>query len=341
MVTPFRHPPGGGAPGSPLPLLERVRSALRARHASPRTEQAYLAVIERFLAHHRPRHPNELAAPDLERYLSDLPASPRESVSAHDQTLSALLFLYHDVLGRRPPWLTGVVRAHRARRLPGVLTRAEVRAVLAELTGVPRLMGWLLYGAGLRVCECAMLRAADVELAAGRIVVRDGRGDKDRVALLPLSVRPDLGQHLERMRAQHQQDLDAGAGWVELPAALAAAHPTAGREWAWQWVFPAARLHVDDVTGQWRRHHLHESALQRAVKAAVHRAGVSRRVSCHTLRHSFATHLLEDGHDIRTVQELLGHRDVATTMIYSRVANRGSLGVRSPSDALGGEPDGR
>ena len=238
------------------------------------------------------------------------------------------------LLGVELPWLDEVVRARRPERLPVVLTRDEVRAVLGRLDGPARLMPCLLYGAGLRVLECCRLRVQDVDFAANQIVVRGGKGVKDRVTMLPAVTKPDLARHLEGARAQHQRDLAAGAGWVELPTALARKYPNAGREWAWQWVFPATRLYRDPGTGQLRRHHLHESALQRTVKRAVRQAGLTKRASPHTLRHSFATHLLEDGHDIRTVQELLGHRDVTTTMIYTHVLNRGPAAVRSPADRM-------
>jgi integron integrase len=234
------------------------------------------------------------------------------------------------------PWLDGIVRAKRPQRLPIVLTREEVRAVLQPPTGVPRLMAYLLYGAGLRLLECCRLRVQYVDFRSNQIVVRGGKGDKDRVTMLPATVKGDLTRHVELAREQHRRDIERGAGWVELPTALARKYPNAGREWAWQWVFPATRMYLDRVSGERRRHHLHESVLQRAIKDAAGRAGIAKRTGPHTLRHSFATHLLEDGHDIRTIQELLGHRDVSTTMIYTHVLNRGPAAVRSPADRMFG-----
>jgi integron integrase len=247
---------------------------------------------------------------------------------------SALLFLYRDVLEQELSWLDDIVRAKRTARLPVVLTRDEVRAVIRQLGGVHRLMAILLYGAGLRLLEAARVRVKDVDFARNQIMVRGGKGDKDRATPLPTVVGGDLSTHLEVVKRQHDADLRHGAGWVDLPWALARKYPNAGREWAWQWVFPATRVYGDRETGQRRRHHLHESALQRAVKDAVRRAGIPKPATCHTLRHSFATHLLEAGRDIRTVQELLGHRDVSTTQIYTHVLNQGPAGVRSPADQL-------
>jgi integron integrase len=256
-----------------------------------------------------------MGASEVTRFLSSLAVDGRVAASTQNQALSALLFLYRDVLEVDLPWLDAIVRAKRPERLPVVLTRDEVRAVLQRLQGVPRLMACLLYGAGLRVLECCRLRVQDVDFATNQIVIRSGKGDRDRVTTLPAIARADLTQHLEAVRAQHHDDLAVGAGWVELPTALLRKYPNAGGEWAWQWVFPATRIYHDRATGQRHRHHLHETVLQRAVKDAVRRTGMAKRASPHTLRHSFATHLLEDGHDIRTVQELLGHRDVSTTMV--------------------------
>ncbi len=268
------------------------------------------------------------------RFLSWLAVEVGVSASTQNQALNALLFLYREVLDLDFPALEGVVRAKVPRRLPVVLTREEVRAVLQQLHGTPRLMATLRYGAGLRLLECARLRVKDIDLISRQIVVRGGKGDKDRVTLLPAAITPDLARHLAAVRRQHRDDVERDAGWMELPGGLARKYPTAGREWSWQWVFPATRIYIDRPTGERRRHHLHESALQRAVKEAARRAGLAKPATCHTFRHSFATHLLEDGYDIRTVQELLGHRDLATTMVYTHVVNRGWGAVRSPADRL-------
>ncbi len=263
-----------------------------------------------------------------------LAVEAKVSASTQNQALNALLFLYRKVLNQDLPALENVVRTRVPRRLPVVLTREEVRAVLQQLHGTRRLMATLLYGAGLRLLECARLRVKDIDFSSNQIVVRGGKGDKDRVTLLPATREQDLTRHLAGVRQQHRDDLERGAGWVELPGGLARKCPTAGREWSWQWIFPATRLYTDRRTGEQRRHHLHESVLQRAVKDAARRAGLTKPATCHTFRHSFVMHLLEDGYDIRTVQELLGHRDLATTMIYTHVVNRGWGAVRSPADRL-------
>jgi integron integrase len=296
-------------PERPKPrLLDRVRAALRSRHYSRRTEEAYVAWIRRYIFFHGKRHPGDMGAPEITRFLSSLAVDSNVAASTQNQALSALLFLYRDVLDLDVPWLDDIVRAKRPQRLPIVLTREEVGAVLQRLHGAPRLMAYLLYGAGLRVLECCRLRVQDVDFARNQIVVRSGKGDKDRLTMFPATLKSALAQHLERVREQHEADLQHGAGWVELPTALMRKYPNAGREWPWQWVFPATRIYTDRITRQ--------------------------RATPHTFRHSFATHLLEDGHDIRTVQELLGHRDVTTTQIYTHVLNRGPSGVRSPVDRM-------
>jgi integron integrase len=317
-------------------LLDQVRAAVRLRHYSHRTEKAYVAWIRRYILFHDKRHPKDMGAAELTHFLSSLAVKGRVAASTQNQALSALLFLYRDVLEIDVPWLGDIVRAKRPERLPVVLTRDEVRAVLRPLRGVPRLMAFLLYGSGLRVLECCRLRVQDVDFGRHQILVRGAKGDKDRVTVLPSLIQHDLARHLETVRERHHRDLQSGAGWVELPTALARKYPNAGRDWVWQWVFPATRFYRDRATGQLRRHHLHESVLQRVIKDAVRRTGIAKRATPHTLRHSFATHLLEDGRDIRTVQELLGHRDVTTTQIYTHVLNRGPSGVRSPIDTMWG-----
>jgi len=315
-------------------LLDRVREANRLRHGSRSTEKSYIGWIRRFILFHGKRHPAEMGAPEVARFLSSLAVEGQVAASTQNQALSALLFLYRYVLHQDLPWLDDVVRARRPKHLPVVLTRDEVRAVISRLDGTARLMATLLYGSGLRLLECARLRVQDVDFAMNQIIVRDGKGAKDRVTVLPAVAKEALTRHLLKMKRQHEADLTFGAGWVELPWALARKYPNAGREWSWQWAFPATRFYFDWATGQRRRHHLHESVLQRAVFDAVRRAGLSKRATPHTLRHSFATHLLEDGRDIRTVQELLGHNDVSTTMIYTHVLNRGPSAVTSPADRV-------
>jgi integron integrase len=314
-------------------LIDQVRTCLRLRRASRRTEDAYVGWIRRFIRFHGMRHPRDMGAPEITSFLSDLAVKRRVSASTQNQALSALLYLYRHVLGSEPGAFEGLARAQRPVRLPTVLTRTEVRALFMELSGVPRLMAGLLYGSGLRLSECCCLRVKDLDFERGEILVRSGKGQKDRVTMLPERLREPLRLHLQTVRRVHEEDLAAGAGHVELPDALGSKYPTASREWGWQWVFPATRHYRDRVTGQLRRHHLHETVLQRAVTAAVRRARIAKRASCHSLRHSFATELLAAHHDIRTIQELLGHRDVATTMIYTHVLNRGAGGVRSPLDA--------
>jgi integron integrase len=304
------------------------------RHYSRRTEKAYVAWIRRFIVFHGKRHPREMGEPEVTRFLSFL-AERQVSASTQNQALSAVLFLYDQVLGRPLAGGHDIVRARRPVRLPVVLSRPEAVLLLSRLHGAVGLMASLMYGAGLRLTECAELRVKDVNFDRGEVTVRDGKGGKDRVTLLPAAVKGPLLDHLTRVKAQHEADLAAGCGSVALPGALRAKYPTAPVEWGWQWVFPATRFYVDEETGERRRHHLHESVVLRAVKEAVKGAGISRPATCHSLRHSFATHLLEAGYDIRTIQELLGHRDVSTTMVYTHVLNRGGRGVRSPLDQSG------
>jgi integron integrase len=320
--------------GDPPKLLDRIRGAARLRHFSRRTEKAYVAWARRFILFHAKRHPADMGAEEITAFLSSLATVRKVSASTQNQALAAIVFLYRAVLERDVPWLDDLVRAKRPGRLPVVMSRAEVEAVLSELRGMPQLMAVLLYGAGLRLLECARLRIKDVDFGRCQLVVRAGKGDRDRVSVLPAVARDALRRHLERVARLHRQDVAGNAGLVELPFAIARKHPGAGRDWPWQWVFPATRTYRHAETGEIRRHHLHESVVQRAVRAAAARAGISKRVSCHTFRHSFATHLLEDGYDIRTVQALLGHRDVRTTMIYTHVLDRGPAGVISPVDRL-------
>ena len=323
-----------GALPEPRRLGDRARAAMRLRRLSPRTEEAYLGWMLRYYEFHGRRHPAALGPEHVTAFLNDLATRRRVAASTQNQALAAILFLYREVLGRDLPWLDGLVRAKRPARLPVVLEREEVRALLSHLDGMPRLMATLLYGSGLRLLECCRLRVKDVDLARHQLLVRSGKGGRDRATMLPAAIEAELASHLERMREQHRGDLSRDAGWVELPDALTRKLPSAGREWAWQWAFPATRLYLHSESGQLRRHHLHETVLQQAVRRAVIAAGIPKRATCHTLRHSFATHLLEDGSDIRTVQELLGHRDVRTTMIYTHVLARGPTGTRSPADRL-------
>ena len=315
-------------------LLERLRAEVRARHYSPRTEKAYAQWIRRFVRFHGLRHPRELGEAEVEAFLSDLALRRGGSASTQNQALAAVLFLYRRVLRTPLPWVQNVVRAKRPVRLPIVLTREEVRQLLGALEGTPRLVAMLLYGGGLRLIEAIRLRVQDLDAARGEVMVRAGKGDKDRRTILAQAAIGPLRDHLRVVHAGHRRDLDDPHGVrVALPGAVARKYPGAEREWVWRWVFPAARLH-EDRAGQLWRHHIHPTRIQRAVREAVQRAGLEKRASCHTLRHSFATHLLEDGYDIRTVQELLGHRDVTTTMIYTHVLNRGGRGVKSPVDRL-------
>lgn len=308
------------------------------RQMSPRTIAAYTAWVRRYVRFHRLRHPATMGDREVRAFLTWLVERRRVSQSTQGQALAALLFLYRHVLDRPLEELGALPRGRRPTRLPVILTRDEVRGVLARLDGTYRLVGWLLYGGGMRLMEAMTLRVKDLDLERREVRIRRGKGAKDRVTVLPAALVGPLGEHLERIRAQHRSDLADGAGWVALPGALDRKYPQAGRSWPWQWVFPATRRYRDVASGEVRRHHLHESAMQRAMTAAVRASGIGKRASCHTLRHSFATHLLESGSDIRTVQELLGHRDVSTTMIYTHVLNRGGLGVRSPADGLELDP---
>lgn len=315
-------------------LLDLVRGKIRLKHYSIRTEQAYVDWIKRFILHFDKRHPRELGAAEVEAFLTHLAVAGRVAASTQNQAKSALLFLYKEVLGTELPWLDNVERAKAPKRLPVVLTRAEVQALLTRLEGTHWLMASLLYGAGLRLMECLRLRVQDVDFTRKEILVRDGKGFKDRVTMLPAALAAPLQAHLERVRELHRQDLAAGFGAVHLPYALERKYPGAARDWGWQYVFPSAKVVADPRSGETRRHHVQDQALQRAIKQAVRDADLAKPATPHTLRHSFATHLLEGGSDIRTVQELLGHSDVSTTMIYTHVLNKGGRGVTSPLDQL-------
>ena len=315
-------------------LLDRVREAVRVRHMSKRTEEAYLQWVRRYILFHGKRHPSEMGEGEINAFLTHLAVERRVSASTQTQALCALLFLYRTVLEREVGELEGLVRARRRRKLPVVLTREEVRVVLAGLEELDRLFLTLLYGTGMRLMEALRLRVKDVDFSSNQITVRDGKGAKDRTTMLPAAVKPALQEHLKEVKRLHEQDLREGYGEVYLPYALARKYPRAPREWGWQYVFPATALSVDPRSGARRRHHLDERIFQRAFREAVKKAGIVKPATCHTLRHSFATHLLQGGYDIRTVQELLGHRSVKTTMIYTHVLNRGGHGVLSPLDSL-------
>lgn len=313
-------------------LLDVVRDRIRRKHYSFRTEKSYVGWIRRFILFHGKRHPRDMGAPEVEAFLTHLAVDRKVSAGTQNQALNALLFLYRQVLDVELPWLKGVERAKTPKRLPVVLTQDEVRAVLAQLEGKHWLIASLLYGSGLRLLESLRLRVKDVDPARLEITVRNGKGAKDRVTLLPASVIEPLEIHLQRVRESHVSDLSRGLGAVYMPVALARKYPNAGFEWGWQYLFPASGyLHSSDFEYPFK-HHLHEKSMQRAMRKAVRGSGVVKPASCHTLRHSFATHLLEAGYDIRTIQELLGHKDVNTTMIYTHVLNKGGKGVRSPLD---------
>ncbi len=330
-ATERREQPEGLEEATPkLRLLDRVRMAIRTRHYSPRTEKAYVSWIKRFIFFHDKRHPKTMGEAEISAFVSYLATVRKVSASTQCQALSALLFLYRNVL-RRDLNLMEITRAKRPEQMPLVLSYDEVHAILDRMDGTPALMASLLYGSGMRLLECCRLRVKDVELERLALRIRAGKGAKDRVTVLPETLAGPLADHLKRVRRQHERDLSRGAGFVELPFALSAKY-NAAREWGWQWVFPATRHYLHRETGERRRHFLHETVLQRAVRQAVLASRISKPASCHTLRHAFATHLLEDGYDIRTIQELLGHKDVSTTMIYCHVLNRGGRGVRSPLD---------
>jgi integron integrase len=313
-------------------LLDRMHAALRARHYARRTEKAYCLWAERYIRFHKMRHPSEMGEAEINAFLTYLAVECKVSASTQNQALAGLLFLYRSVIGREVGDLTGVIRARKQKRLPVVLTREEVCALLDEMDGVCWLAVSVMYGTGLRLTECLTLRVQDVDFGRGQITVRQGKGGKDRITMLPESIAEELRHQLKLAKRVHDRDLAEGWGRVLLPDALERKYPNAAAEWRWQWVFPQERRWRNERTGQQGRHYMDQSIVQRAVHEAARRAGITKRVSCHTLRHSFATHLLEAGYDIRTIQELLGHKDVSTTMIYTHVLNKGGLGVRSPLD---------
>lgn len=313
-------------------LLELMRSVIRLRHYSLRTEQSYIHWVKRFIIFHKRRHPAEMGEREITAFLTHLAVNRNVSASTQNQALSAILFLYKHVLEIKLEWLDEIVRAKRPRHLPVILSRQEVSHLLEELHGLNGLIARMLYGTGMRKMECLRLRVQDIDFSYQQITVRSGKGDKDRITMLPQALVDPLANHIEKVRRLHNKDLDEGYGEVHLPYALERKYPNAGKSWAWQFVFPATRRSVEPHTGVIRRHHWYETNVSRAIREALHKTGINKRVSVHTLRHSFATHLLDDGYDIRTVQELLGHKDVKTTQIYTHVLNKGGRGVRSPLD---------
>ena len=313
-------------------LVDQLRTELRKRHYSQRTEDAYVGWIRSYIRFHGIRHPQDMGKEEVESFLSHLAVTKNVAAATQNQALAALLFLYRDVLGTTLDWLDNIVRAKKPVRLPVVLTGTEIMSVLSHLYGQNWIAGMLMYGAGLRLLECLRLRVKDIDFGYRQIVVREGKGSKDRVTVLPKAVEDSLKRHLEENKARHEKDLKGASGYVKLPGGLDKKYVGAERQWLWQWVFPATRQFRDVETGRLYRHHLHETVVQKAVKEAAALAGITKRVTCHSFRHSFATHLLEEGYDIRTIQELLGHRDVNTTMIYTHVLNRGGRCVRSPLD---------
>ena len=337
VANPDAEPATGAPASTPAPaprLFDRLRGELRTRHYSLRTERAYVDWARRYILFHGKRHPRELGAAGVAAFLTHLAVERGVAAATQNQARSALLFLYGPVLGVELPWLDEVVGARTRRRLPVVLTPTEVRALLHEVSGAAGLVAGLLYGTGMRLLEGLRLRIKDIEFERREILVRNGKGGKDRVTVLPENLLLPLRDQLSHARSVHESDLRAGFGAVWLPDALAAKYPRAAASWGWQWVFPSASRSVDPRSGEVRRHHLHEHSVQRLVADAARRAGIVKPCSPHVLRHSFATHMLQAGYDIRTVQELLGHADVKTTMIYTHVLNRGGRGVRSPLDQI-------
>jgi len=313
-------------------LLDQVRHVIRKRHYSIRTEQAYTDWIKRFILFHGKKHPKDMGESEISQYISYLAVKRNVAASTQNQALNAIVFLYKQVLKRELGDFGSMERAKRPKRLPNVLTKNEADLVLTVMSGKNALMAKLLYGCGLRLMECLRLRVKDIEFEGNQVTVRDGKGHKDRVTMLPIQLKPQLIEHLRRVRIIHEEDLKHGFGEVYLPYALSRKYPNAAKEWCWQYVFPSKKMSKDPRSGKCRRHHAYETALQRAVRNAAISVGILKPVSPHTFRHCFATHLLEAGYDIRTVQDLLGHKDVSTTMIYTHVLNKGGMGVKSPLD---------
>jgi integron integrase len=314
-------------------LLDQVREVLRVKHYALRTEEVYVLWIKRYIFFHQKRHPREMGAAEVQAFLSDLAVTQKVSASTQNQALNALVFLYDQVLHIELGWMDNLVRAKRSTRLPLVMSRDEVRRVIASMSGTHQLLAKILYGTGLRLMECLRLRVKDIDFERNQIIVRNGKGDKDRATMLPESIKAAVREHLARVKILHEKDVVDGFGEVYLPDALERKFPYAARDWGWQWAFPSGRISEDSRSGKKRRHHLHELILQRAVRQAVQLARIPKPISCHTFRHSFATHLLESGYDIRTVQELLGHAHVTTTQIYTHVMQKPGFGVKSPLDS--------
>jgi len=315
-------------------LLEQVRNAIRTKHYSIRTEESYTRWIKRFILFHNKRHPQNMGAKEVNAFLNHLAVKRGVAASTQTQTLCAIVFLYKQIFNRDLGTLDNLIRAKRKKNLPVVFTREEAGQVLTKMAGTHRLMANLLYGSGLRLMECIRLRVKDVDFGYSQVVVRDGKGNKDRVTMLPKTVAHDLKEHLKKVKKQPEEDLVKGYGSVYLPNALARKYRGADKSWGWQYVFPSSKISVDPRSGVKRRHHVNQQYLHRAVKSAVQKSKIYKTASCHTFRHSFATHLIEDGYDIRTIQELLGHKDVSTTMVYTHVLSKGGRGVRSPVDTI-------
>jgi integron integrase len=317
-----------------MDVLQQVREAIRVRHYSYRTEQAYIGWIERFIRFNHGRHPGELSEKEIGKFLTHLAVRENVAASTQNQALSALVFLFKQILGKELNEMTDIIWAKKPRRLPVVLSRSETKSVLDNLSGVYWIIGNLLYGSGLRLMECLRLRVKDIDFRYQQIIVRSAKGEKDRITMLPEIVKPVLKKHLEKVERLHRKDIKDNLSGVYMPYALERKYPNAQKSPGWFWVFPSSKISFDPRSGKQRRHHIHHGVVQKAVGEAIKRAGIVKPAGCHTLRHSFATHLLESGYDIRTVQELLGHSSVSTTMVYTHVLKKGGVGVKSPADSL-------